>query len=57
MNDCFNLIKESTKWFVNNIIITIRTIHSLVSSDKYIKKNHKLLDKFDDSKDEFEFEG
>lgn len=65
INESFNGFFDKIKAIIHKFIDWIKKIfkefsikiHSLVSSDKYIKKNHKLLNKFDDSKDEFEFEG
>lgn len=65
INESFSGFFDKIKAIIHKFIDWVKKIfkefsikiHSLVSSDKYIKKNHKLLDKFDDSKDEFEFEG
>lgn len=65
INESFSGFFDKIKTIIHKFIDWVKKIfkefsikiHSLVSSDKYIKKNHKLLDKFDDSKDEFEFEG
>ena len=65
INESFSGFFDKIKAIIHKFIDWIKKIfkefsikiHSLVSSDKYIKKNHKLLNKFDDSKDEFEFEG
>lgn len=59
-SDFFNKIKDTIKKFIDWIKKVfkefITKINALVSSEKYIKKNHKLLDKFD-SNDEFDFNG
>lgn len=50
------IIRKFIDWIKKVFKQFIVKINALVSSEKYIKKNHKLLNKFD-SEDEFEFKG
>ena len=56
----FDKIKEAIRKFIEWIKKVFKQfvlkINQLFQSEKYIKKNHKLLNKFD-SRDEFEFNG
>ncbi len=59
-SDFFNRIKDIIKKFIDWIKKVFKEfaakLAALVNSDKYIKKNKNLLNKFD-SEDEFEFQG
>lgn len=59
-SDFFNKIKDIIKKFIEWIKKIFKQfvlkMNALVSNEKYIKKHHKLLNKFD-SEDEFEYNG
>lgn len=51
-----DIIKKFIEWIKKIFKEFVLKINSLFSSEKYIKKHHKLLNKFE-SQDEFEFKG
>lgn len=51
-----DIIKKFIEWIKKIFKEFVLKINSLFSSEKYIKKHHKLLNKFE-SQDEFEFNG
>lgn len=51
-----DIIKKFIEWIKKIFKEFVLKINSLFSNEKYIKKNHKLLNKFE-SQDEFEFNG
>lgn len=55
-NKIKDIIKKFIEWIKKIFKQFVLKMNALVSNEKYIKKHHKLLNKFD-SKDEFEYNG